>query len=321
MAMPSSGQINLFGAGKEVVIGAREAAIPDSTVLQNFPNGISLTEISTGTGAAASDPINTYNPPDDRPDGSTPHALSEFYNYDDDLQFPIYQFDTNTTVGYYYNSNTVFDMYGISGDRAFTDPSNTDNPDPIVLTNTKWREMTFRVKASQSVLYRPIIIFRAAGTDDRRDFCLNSFRVNDSTLYHPEVTTTAQYAINLSNDTIPSTWFTIPTYSGSTDNGKFVIDTGGSTPSSNTGPNAGYVWNDFTDAYATGNQYASAPCNYWYFEASGSANGWAFFRLPTRSIGGGSTDEWKFIYSAWSFPVSSWQSSYFEIVIEVTAII
>lgn len=317
MAMPISGQINLFGAGKEVVIGAREAAIPDSTVLQNFPNGISLTEISTGTGAASDDPINTFNAPDDRPDGSTPHALSEFYGYDDDLQFPIYQFDTNTTVGYYYNSDTVFDMYSILGDRAFTSLLNADNPDPIVLSNTKWREMTFRVKASQSVLYRPIIIFRAAGTDYRRDFCLNSFRVNDSTLYHPEVTT-AQYAINSSNDTIPSTWYDITT---GTAVGKFNVDSGGSTPSGNTGPDAGYVWNDFTDAYATGNQYATDPADYWYFEASSSATGWAFFRLPTRSIGGGSTDEWKFIYSAWSNDVSSWQSSYFEIVIEVTGII
>jgi hypothetical protein len=317
MAVPSSGSLNLKYLGKEVVVSAYDAPIPDSTVLASFPNGVSLTEISTGTGAASSDPINTYNAPDDRPNGSTPHAMSEFYSYNHYLQYPIYQFDTNTTVGYYYNSNTVFDMYSISGDRAFTDPSNADNPDPIVLSNTKWREMTFRVKASQSVLYRPIIIFRAAGTDYRRDFCLNSFRVNNSTLYHPELTT-AQYAINTSNDTIPSTWYNI--VSGTTA-GKFNVDTGGTTPSGNTGPDAGYVWNDFTDAYATGNQYATAPCDYWYFEASSGSTGWAFFRLPTRSIGGGSTDEWKFIYSAWSNDITSWQSSYFEIVIEVTGII
>jgi hypothetical protein len=317
MAMPGT-NVSLFSAGKEVVVGAREAPIADSTVLSTyFTNGISLTEISTGTGSASADPINTYNAPDDRPDGSTPHALSEFYNYNDSLSYPIYQFDTNTTVGYYYNSNTVFDMYNISGDRAFTDPSNTDNPDPIVLSNTKWREMTFRVKASQSVLYRPIIIFRAAGTDYRRDFCLNSFRVNNGDLYQPE-TTTAQYAINTSNDTIPSTWYNI--VSGSAV-GKFNVDTGYTTPSGNTGPDEGYVWSSSANNYATYNQYNAAPSDYWYFEASSGSTGWAFFRLPTRSIAGGSTDEWKFIYSAWSDNIISWQSSYFEIVIEVTGII
>ena len=317
MAVPSSGNINLLYLGKEVVVGAYSAPIADSTVLQSFPNGVSLTEISTGTGAASSDPINTYNAPDDRPDGSTPHAMSEFYSYNHYQTFPIYQFNTNTSVGYYYNGDATFDMYSISGDRAFTDPSNADNPDPIVLSNTKWREMTFRVKASQSVLYRPIIIFRAAGTDYRRDFCLNSFRVNDTSLYYPE-NTTAQYAINTTSEAIPSTWYNITT---GTAVGKFNVDSGGSTPSGNTGPDNGYVWNDFIDDYSTGNQYVTAPADYWYFEASSGSTGWAFFRLPTRSIGGGSTDEWKFIYSAWSNDVSSWQSSWFEIVIEVTAII
>jgi len=81
MALPTSGQLKLFWCGKEVVIGDYTAAIPDSTVLLEFPNGISLTEISTGTGAASDDPINQLS--QSKPDGSTPHAMSEFRGYND----------------------------------------------------------------------------------------------------------------------------------------------------------------------------------------------------------------------------------------------
>ena len=42
---------------------------------------ISLTELSDGTDGT----INTTNASEDRPDGSAPHALSEFANYDHDL--------------------------------------------------------------------------------------------------------------------------------------------------------------------------------------------------------------------------------------------
>ena len=41
---------------------------------------ISLKEASDGTIAT----INTANDADDRPDGSAPHAMSEFYSYDHD---------------------------------------------------------------------------------------------------------------------------------------------------------------------------------------------------------------------------------------------
>ena len=60
----------------------------------------SLEDLSDGTVAT----INTGNDADDRPDGSTPHAMSEFYSYDHDLV-------TNATfgswVGSFTSGNTV----------------------------------------------------------------------------------------------------------------------------------------------------------------------------------------------------------------------
>ena len=306
MAVPSSGPIGMQGIANELLLGDYYGTGPTFT-------SISLWHMNQGLGDFVGSPINQSSP--DKPNGSAPHTMSEFLGYDHDYVAAL-TFNTTTTVGYYTNPDARFDMYSILGNRAYTDPSNTDNPDPVVLSNTYWREFTFRVSAGQSVLYRPIIIFRAGGTSFQRDFALNSFRVNNSTLYHPEVTT-AQYATNLSNDTVPATWSNI-TFGGS--NGIYNVTSGG-TPSNDTGPEAGYVWNDFIDDYATSNQYAAAPCDYWYFEASGTTNGWIFFRLPSRAIGGGSTDEWKFIYSAWSDDVSTWQSSYYEIQIEVMGII
>lgn len=323
MAVASSGQLRFLSVAKELRYNNPAATIPDSTVLLNFPNGISLTEMSTGTGAFSSYPINTYNPAADRPDGSTPHAISEFYSYDHDYIDPNVPYISAATSGSHWvggGTNRRFDMYSISGNRAFTDPSNTDNPDPIVLTNTKWREMTFRVQSSWNIQYRPVILFRAAGTDYRRDFAINSFRETTSgALYNPEATG-AEAFYNPSSDAIPTsgTWSAVSTVAS---NGAWVRDTGDGTPSANTGPDAGYVWNSFTNDYATGNQYVTAPADYWYFEASGSANGYAWWRPTTwNTIAAGSTEEWKFIYSAWSNDVSTWQSSYFELYIQFQSI-
>ena len=52
----------------------------DYTAGEEYTN-ISLTELSDGTDGT----INTTNASEDRPDGSAPHALSEFANYDHDL--------------------------------------------------------------------------------------------------------------------------------------------------------------------------------------------------------------------------------------------
>ena len=314
MAMPSSGELSLFSAGKEVVIGAREAAIPDSTVLQNFPNGISLTEISTGTGAAADDPINWRNI-NDCPNEQTPHSLSEFYSYDDDK---IITFNTSASVAYYfgYDKTTYISQDTVYGriSRGFTDTSNTDNIDPIAKSGYKWRELTFKVSASQSVLYRPVIIFRAAGTDYKRDFAFNSLR-SGSTHWYAGGTASVRFE-NASSDALPlseSGWTTVTT--GSTA-GRFNIENGGGTPSTPTGPDTGLIYSTFTGNYET----TTGP--YWYYEASSNATGWAMWKpSATKSIGGGSTDTWTLIYSAWSDNAASWDGCYFEIAIQVTAII
>ena len=68
MSLTSSGEIHLSAS-----IGGE---LGESGVFQ-----ISLTEASDGTVAT----INTGNASGDRPDGSAPHAMSEFYSYDHDL--------------------------------------------------------------------------------------------------------------------------------------------------------------------------------------------------------------------------------------------
>lgn len=65
MALPASGEISM---------GDIRTELGDS-------GSISLKEASDGTIAT----INTANAAADRPDGSAPHAISEFYSYDHDL--------------------------------------------------------------------------------------------------------------------------------------------------------------------------------------------------------------------------------------------
>ncbi len=67
------GNISMLGVKNELDEG-------DYTSGESYTN-ISLTELSDGTDGT----INTTNASSDRPDGSAPHALSEFGNYDHDL--------------------------------------------------------------------------------------------------------------------------------------------------------------------------------------------------------------------------------------------
>lgn len=82
MAVPSSGTLSLFGIAKEVKLNDYNNTISPSTFTQ-YQATISLGQMSTGGGNYPN--INTSNPSSDRPDGSTPHAMSEFYAYDQDL--------------------------------------------------------------------------------------------------------------------------------------------------------------------------------------------------------------------------------------------
>jgi len=72
MAVPSSGVLSLKGIANE---------IDDSDYSSDGIQGpFSLKELSDGT----VDTINTANASDDRPDGSAPHSMSEWYAYDHD---------------------------------------------------------------------------------------------------------------------------------------------------------------------------------------------------------------------------------------------
>jgi hypothetical protein len=73
MAVPSSGELSLLGIRREVSGNNYNSST-------NYTN-ISLEDLSDGTVAT----INTSNASSDRPDGSAPHAMTEFYAYDHDL--------------------------------------------------------------------------------------------------------------------------------------------------------------------------------------------------------------------------------------------
>ena len=92
MAVPSSGVLSLIAIMNEV-------DDDDYTAGGQYSN-ISLKDLSDGT----VDTINTANASDARPDGSAPHAMSEFYEYDHDLSGTsfssvIADFELETTIG------------------------------------------------------------------------------------------------------------------------------------------------------------------------------------------------------------------------------
>ena len=72
MAVPSSGAISLLGIHNELVEN-------------NYSSGTSRTNVSlTDDSSEDSIDLNTVNDASDRPDTDTPHAMSEWYNYDHD---------------------------------------------------------------------------------------------------------------------------------------------------------------------------------------------------------------------------------------------
>lgn len=73
MAVPSSGALSLLGIKRELSDNNYSSS--------NSHSNISLKDCSNGTVAT----INTGNASSDRPDGSAPHNMSEFYAYDHDL--------------------------------------------------------------------------------------------------------------------------------------------------------------------------------------------------------------------------------------------
>ena len=87
MAVPSSGSISLYGLAKEVHLNDYNNSIPAPGTAGTNWNTFSYPSISLGnmsTGAGGFDGINTFNGIYNRPDGSSPHGMSEFYAYDHD---------------------------------------------------------------------------------------------------------------------------------------------------------------------------------------------------------------------------------------------
>lgn len=103
MAVPSSGVLSLLGI-------RREFGDNNYNSSTNYTN-ISLEDLSDGTVAT----INTSNNSSDRPDGSAPHAMSEFYNYDHDLSGLgdasglAVQSQTTTAITFVYTEGTNSD--------------------------------------------------------------------------------------------------------------------------------------------------------------------------------------------------------------------
>ena len=76
MAVPSSGQLSLLAIKNEI-------DEDDYTAGESYSN-VSLKNLSDGTDGT----INTNNAASDRPDGSAPHGMDEFYGYNHDEPAP-----------------------------------------------------------------------------------------------------------------------------------------------------------------------------------------------------------------------------------------
>ena len=100
MAVPASGNAITLGKIYQEIDGAGYSASPDSG------EEASLTNMSTGN---APDSLNTNS--SSKPDGSTPHAMSEFFSYDHSAS-PPFSWGSNNGVGQGWGN--------ISGSSAFT---------------------------------------------------------------------------------------------------------------------------------------------------------------------------------------------------------
>ena len=117
MALTASGQLSLGDIATE--------------------KGVSLSNVSLTTQSTTS--INTNS--ESKPDGSTPHAISEFYSYDNSASPPLTEFSVDetpykdaegacaegreTTIWYHDGG----DAYPKVGDKVYTDSGGTTNPE------------------------------------------------------------------------------------------------------------------------------------------------------------------------------------------------
>lgn len=191
MAVPSNGSISL---------GAIRMELENSTYSTFYEvdlGNTSLQDCSDGT----YETINTYNSAANRPDGNTPHSMSEFYSYDHDYNPVDFSATLTTGVSTYYSStfsgyrtgfpttngtlsNTSFNGYTIANFNhldGFTDY--------IELTFTSGRPSSFSNITIGSTSYGSSSGWYTAGS--------NSWRYNTSTnpfgSSNTIVTITAQY--------------------------------------------------------------------------------------------------------------------------------
>lgn len=172
MAVPSSGSLSLFGIAKEVKLSNYNNTIPPTTFVQ-YQATISLGQMSTSGGNYPD--INTSNSSSDRPDGETPHTMSEFYSYDHDL-VPVgpafYMTNagvvaTSATAAYacnyifggsYYASIYYHDGNGstpVVGDTVYIDAAgNTEYNTTGVSTTAKWKGNATGNTSGGTGLYR-----------------------------------------------------------------------------------------------------------------------------------------------------------------------
>ena len=106
MAVPSSGQLSLRSIHQEIALND----YTDDDYDEAPAGGYSLANASNGTYGT----INTRNPSSKRPNGSTPHSMSEFYSYDqDEASIAGYMVDdfqgTPTSTRANFNSTTLGD--------------------------------------------------------------------------------------------------------------------------------------------------------------------------------------------------------------------
>ena len=114
MAVPSSGQLSLNSIYNELDDDDYAGGTTNSNV--------SLKNLSDGT----VDTINTANDAADRPDGSAPHAMSEFYSYDHSL--------VTATFDSVFSNFTMADVQGqtvISSAKAITISGGSGNTLPV----------------------------------------------------------------------------------------------------------------------------------------------------------------------------------------------
>ena len=104
MAVPSSGELSLLGIRREVSGNNYNSST-------NYTD-ISLANLSDGTVAT----INTGNDAADRPNGSAPHNMSEFYNYDHDLSAGT---SFSSMYTFFSISTTALNQTVFSGTKTF----------------------------------------------------------------------------------------------------------------------------------------------------------------------------------------------------------